>query len=103
MATIDFEGSLKILHDLNATTWKGQPLVNSFFFDSYNVWQTFQAKLFVIVQYQNPKEAPPSPSPQKLTFKFALAGMLAICISLLAYAVVIIGRRRVLVYSMDKA
>lgn len=101
---IDFKHSLEVLKKINSTRLDGEPLINSFFIGPYNIWHTFQARLFVLIQEHDfEKEDAVLHASSRSEMRWFLAGMTAVCTSAWAFLVLIVGRKKVLLYSVDKA
>ena len=102
---IDFKHSLEVLQKLNAVTLDGVPLINAFFIGSYNIWHTYQSRLFALIQEHDFKKDVTLKSGEgaRLGLRWFIAGMVSVTLSVVALLILILCRKKVLVYSVDKA
>ncbi len=101
-----FAYSLNFLKKLNAVSFNGKPVSCLKIFDKYNVWIFFQTRIFFgdlkFLSDKLDKFSVPRPSARIIIQDFLLS-CLGLTLSSAALAVAILSKKKVLVYSIDRA
>ena len=101
MTSYDYKKSLLLLKQINGVRYKGAPVLNSFFCGPYNIWQTYQQRLFAVVKTYSSGETFRYDD-IAIRWTYYVWGSIALFVSIAAVVFSRLFSRKVLVYSIDR-
>lgn len=100
----DYAYTRAFLKRLNAVSYKGVPLQNSFWYEGYNLWHTFQQLLFEDIKHYSTTRTHKAPRVPRLhAVRYGASGLFMGLLSLGALMKLFVFRTPVLVYTIDRA
>ncbi len=101
---IDYRYSLELLKKINGLKKGEILLMNTFFYEGYNIWQMYQQHIFEDIKVFNEGQKTTRSVTQSFisVVKDIVVGGLIFLISIAEYIITVISRKEVLVYAVDR-
>jgi len=99
----DYKYNLELFNRINKLIYSNEYFLEHFFYKDYNLWHSYQAQIFERIKLfsNNISYNKTNTSILKIINSFCI-GLFSSIISIIAFLIIILNRRKVLVYSIDK-
>ena len=99
----DYKYSLELFNRINKLIYSNEYFLEHFFYKDYNLWHSYQAQIFERIKLfsNNISYNKTNTSILKIINSFCI-GLFSSIISIIAFLIIILNRRKVLVYSIDR-